>query len=211
MSARSPKQTDERIAIIVHADRVRALVVGGGPVAERKALAFAERGATVRVVAPKATPALIAAAAAGTLDLTLRSYASADIGDAELVIAATDDRAVNARIAADARSAHRLCNVADSPEDGSFSSVAQSANGALLVAIGANGVPAAASRILDAVATRFDARYDDALVALRTLRERLLASGNRADWERASNEMIGDDFVARVEDGRVVRDVARWP
>jgi siroheme synthase-like protein len=208
---RAPDAPDGRIAIVVHADQVRVLVVGAGPVAERKALAFAERGAAVRIVAPRATPALIAAAAAGTLDLTLRQYAAADIADAELIVAATDDRATNARVASDAREAHRLCNVADLADEGTFSSVAQSTNGALLIAVGANGVPAAASRILAAVSSRFDERYDDALVALRALRERLLSRGSREEWERASSEMIGDDFVARVEDGRVLRDVARWP
>ena len=81
--------TDGRVAIVVHADRVRVLVVGAGKVAARKALAFAANGATVRVIAPRAEPALRDAAAAGTLDLTLRSYQSTDIEDAELVIAAT--------------------------------------------------------------------------------------------------------------------------
>ena len=203
--------TDQRIAIVVHADRVRVLVVGAGKVAERKALAFATSGAAVRVVAPKAEPGLRDAAAAGTLDLTLRGYQSADIADAELVVAATDDRATNARVAADARAAHRLCNVADAPDEGSFSSIAQKANGGLLVAVGANGVPAAATRILAAIGGRFDARYDDALGALRSLRARLLARGGAAEWERASEQLIGDDFVARVEDGRVVRDAAGWP
>lgn len=187
------------------------LVVGAGKVAARKALAFASNGAVVRVIAPKAEPALRDAAAAGTLDLTLRGYLSADIADAELVIAATDDRATNARVAADARSAHRLCNVVDAPEDGTFSSIAQQANGALLVAVGASGVPAAAARILAAIGQRFDARYDDALGALRSLRERLLARGGTAEWERASGQLIGEDFIERVEDGRAVREAAGWP
>jgi len=202
---------DGRVAIVVHAERIRVLVVGAGRVAERKALAFAGNGAAVRVIAPKAEPGLRDAAAAGTLDLTLRGYQSADIADAELVIAATDDRATNARVAADARAAHRLCNVADAPDEGSFSSIAQQATGALLVAVGANGVPAAATRILAAIGRRFDARYDDALGALRALRERLLARGGAADWERASAQLIGEDFIDRVEDGRVVREAAGWP
>jgi hypothetical protein len=79
------------------------------------------------------------------------------------------------------------------------------------VAVGANGVPAAAARILAAIGTRFDARYDDALGALRALRERLLARGGASEWERASSQLIGEDFMERVEDGRVVRDAARWP
>jgi siroheme synthase-like protein len=204
-------RVDGRVAIVVHAERVRVLVVGAGKVAERKALAFAVAGAAVRVIAPKAEPGLRDAAAAGRLDLTMRSYEPADIADAELVIAATDDRATNARVATDARAAHRLCNVVDSPDEGSFSSVAQRAGSSLLVAVGANGVPAAAARILAAIGTRFDARYDDALGALRALRERLLSRGGASEWERASSQLIGDDFVERVEDGRVVRDAARWP
>lgn len=201
---------DSRVAIVVHADRVRVLVVGGGAVAERKALAFAERGATVRVVARRATDRLRDAAAHGDLDLTLRDYVEHDIADAELIVAATNERVVNARIVADARAAHRLCNVADRPDDGSFSSIAQRTSGALLVAVGANGVPAAASRVLDAVTGRFDARYGAALDALRALRERLLASDDRTAWDSASAELLGDDFCARVEDGRLEREARAW-
>jgi siroheme synthase-like protein len=198
------------MAIVLHAERVRVLVVGGGSVAERKALAFVERGASVRVVARRATDRLRDGAAHGDLDLTLRDYVEQDIADAELVIAATNERAVNARIAADARAAHRLCNVADRPDEGSFSSVAQRASGALLVAVGANGVPAAASRVLDAVTDRFDERYGRALDALRDLRERLLALDDRSAWDSASAELLGDDFCARVEDGRLVQEARAW-
>ena len=210
-AAASHPGVDGRVAIVVHAERVRVLVVGAGKVGERKALALASAGAAVRVIAPKAEPALRDAAASGTLDLILRGYQTADIADAELVIAATDDRSTNARVAADARAAHRLCNVADAPEEGSFSSIAQQSTGALLVAVGANGVPSAATRILAAIGERFDARYGHALGALRSLRERLLARGGAGDWERASAALIGEDFIARVEDGSVVRDAAGWP
>lgn len=202
---------DGRVAIVVHAERVRVLVVGAGKVAERKALAFAENGAAVRVIAPRAEAGLRDAAAAGTLDLTLRGYQSADIADAEIVIAATDDRATNARVAVDAKAAHRLCNVVDAPDEGNFSSVAQHVRGPLLVAVGANGVPAAATRILAEIGARFDTRYADALGALRALRERLLVRGGAGEWERAAAQLIGDDFIERVEDGRVVREAAGWP
>jgi cobalt-precorrin 5A hydrolase/precorrin-3B C17-methyltransferase len=206
----STRASDSRIAIVLHADRLRVLVVGGGAVAERKALAFANRGAMVRVVARRATDALRDAATHGDLDLTLRDYAPSDIADAELVVAATNERAVNARIAADARAAHRLCNVADRPDEGTFSSVAQRADGALLVAVGANGVPAAASLVLDAITARFDDRYGAALDALRDLRERLLADDDRTAWESASADLLGDDFCARVEDGRLVKEARAW-
>ena len=202
--------SDPRLAVVVHADRVRVLVVGGGPVAERRAFGFADRGGRVRVVAPHATDALRDAATRGKLDLSLRAYRAGDIADAELVVAATDDRATNAQVAADARNSHRLCNVADAPEEGSFSAIAQRTNGALLLAVGANGVPVAAARLLDVIGARFDARYGDAIDALRALRERMLARDDRAGWERASEQLLGEDFTARVEDGRLAREARGW-
>ena len=200
-----------RVAIVVHADRIRVLVVGAGSVGELRALRFADAGARVRVIAPRAEDALRHAAAAGRVDLALREYQSSDIADAELVIAATDDRETNARVAADARVAHRLCNVADLPDDGSFSAVAQRATGSLLIAVGTNGVPAAATRILAAICDRFDGRYADAIGALRLLRQRLLARGGREEWERASRELVGDSFTAQVEAGSTSRSAAGWP
>lgn len=206
----SAPAVDPRLAIVVHADRVRVLVVGGGTVAERRALGFAERGARVRVVAPRASEALRSAAARGVLDLSLRAYETGDVADAELVIAATDDRGANARVAADARAAHRLCNVADAPDEGSFTAIAQRATGALLLAVGANGVPSAASRLLEVIAARFDGRYGDAIDALRALRERLLARGARDEWERAAEQLLGEEFTTRVEDGRLAREARGW-
>ena len=201
---------DPRLAIVVHADRVKVLVVGGGAVAERRALGLAERGARVRVVAKRASDGLRDAAARGSIDLSLRGYESGDVADAELVIAATDDRATNARVAADARAVHRLCNVADAPDEGSFSAIAQRTTGALLLAVGANGVPAAASRLLEVIGARFDARYGEAFDALRALRERLLARDAREEWERASEQLLGEDFTTRVEDGRLAREARGW-
>lgn len=202
--------SDARLAIVLHADRLRVLVVGGGAVAERKAFAFVEHGARVRVIAPRATAAIRDAAARGALDLTLRGYEHGDVAAVEIVVAATDERAVNAAVAADARAAHRLCNVADAPDDGTFSSMAQRAHGALLVAVSASGVPAAAARVLDAIMSRYDARYGEAIGALRELRRRLLDAGDRAGWDRASARLIDDDFLLRVENGGVARDAREW-
>ncbi|HET9012598.1 MAG TPA: NAD(P)-dependent oxidoreductase, partial [Gemmatimonadaceae bacterium] len=99
--------------ILVEGSAIDVLVVGGGTVASRKAAVLIEAGARVRVVAPKVSDALRALADAGRVVVAERRYARADIGDAHLVIAATDDRAVNAAVTADAHAAARLVNVAD--------------------------------------------------------------------------------------------------
>jgi siroheme synthase-like protein len=198
------------VPILVEAAAVRVLVVGGGTVAARKAGALSEAGAQVRVVAPNISPVLHALAATGRVTLVERTYEPGDIGDVELVIAATSDRAVNAQVAAHAQAAHRLVNVADSPEDGSFATMAKHRSGSLVVGVSAGGVPGAAARIRDAIAQRFDSRYAHALADLAELRRSLLGRGDGQQWREFSREVIGDEFCSSVERASLDDQVAPW-
>jgi siroheme synthase-like protein len=189
--------------MILDGNRIRALIVGGGAVAHRKAVALLDAGASVRVVAPDIAPAL-RAVHNPRLRIDERVYDTADIGDATLVIAATDVRAVNARVAADARAAGRLVNVSDAPTEGDWVTVAAHRAGPLIIGVSAGGVPSAAARIRDAIAGRFDARYGEALAALAAIRQR------RGDWPAAESALIGPDFVDRVEAGDFAAQVAAW-
>src|SRR5216683_1208937 len=76
-----------------------AVVVGGGTVALRRARALVEAGARVTVIAPDVTSEL----AALPVTLRRRRYRDGDLAGAWLVHAATDDTAVNAAVAAEAR------------------------------------------------------------------------------------------------------------
>jgi siroheme synthase-like protein len=196
--------------ILVEAAAVRVLVVGGGIVATRKAGALCEAGAHVRVVAPSISAALRALVPTGRITLVERRYEAGDIADAELVIAATSDRAVNAVVATDARAAHRLVNVADSPDDGSFATMAKHRTGSLVVGVSTGGVPGAAARIRDAIAERFDSRYAHALSDLAELRRSLLDRGDGPAWREFSRQVIGDEFCASVERELLGEQVAPW-
>jgi precorrin-2 dehydrogenase/sirohydrochlorin ferrochelatase len=197
--------------VLLAGERISALVVGGGAVATRKALALLEAGATVRVVAPEVSAELRARAAAGApLQLTMRAYEAADVDDATVVIAATDSRAVNARVARDALALRRLVNVADAPEEGNFVTAATHRAGALVVAVTAGGVPTAARRVRDAVAERFDGRYARAVETLSELRRETLRAGGPAAWREAAAALVGDDFCASVESGTFFQRVAAW-
>jgi siroheme synthase-like protein len=192
---------------------IEALIVGGGAVAERKARALLDAEARVRVVAPVIAPALheLAARVSPRLSLLERPYAPTDIGHATLVVAATDDRTVNACVADDARRAGRLVNVADDPAAGNCMTVATHRRGPLVIGVTA-GVPTAAAYIRDAIAERFDDRYADALSALVALRTRLLAAGDREGWRRAASTFVDDAFCERVETGagQYVDEVTAW-
>src|SRR5207248_2221497 len=71
----------------------RAVVVGGGAVAEQKVLGLLDAGAHVTVVSGETTPRLEDLAARGAIEIRRRPYRSGDLAGAWLAIAATDDRA----------------------------------------------------------------------------------------------------------------------
>jgi siroheme synthase-like protein len=198
------------VPILVEGASLTVLVVGGGPVAARKAEAFAAAGASVRIVAIAPSPEVRDLARASGVVLAERAYEPGDIGDAALVVAATSDRATNAAIAADAREATRLVNVVDAPREGSFATMAVHRAGALVVGVSAAGVPGAAARVRDAIARRFDARYAGALDALATLRRALLDRGASSEWRALAAEVIDDDFCDTVETDRLDARVAAW-
>jgi len=197
--------------LLLEGTRVRALVVGGGRIAHRKAMALLERGAAVRVVAPEIGAALRDAAGQWPrLTLVERPYVGDDIADAVLVIAATNVREVNAAITADATARGRLVNVADFPEDGNCVTVASHSSGPLVVGVSAGGVPDAARRVRDAIARRFDARYGTAVTMLAALRRELLGAGDRDGWHAAKRDLVGDDFCGVVERDGFAECVASW-
>ncbi len=98
----------------------KVLVVGGGPVGERKCLRLLEAGAQVHLCCPTATPRLDSLAARRALVWHHKYYEPADMADVSLVFAATNDRQVNRQIALDAAARGLLCNVATASDGGHF-------------------------------------------------------------------------------------------
>lgn len=123
---------------------VVCVVVGGGPVAERKVLRLLMAGASVRVIAPQVTPNIGELAVRGRLLLVARALAPGDIRSLRprLVFAATDSAAVNARAAAEAHAIGALVNIASIGEsDTASADGARSASGASSAALSDFTVP----------------------------------------------------------------------
>jgi siroheme synthase-like protein len=196
---------------MLHGEAIEALVVGGGAVAARKARALLVAGARVRLVATEVGADVRAVKAAHpALQVEERPYARNDIGGAQLVIAATSDRATNRLVAEDGHAAHRLVNVADDPARGNCRTTATHRAGDLVIGVSAGGVPSAAVRIRDSLAERFGDRYGEAVATLASLRRRLLDAGASEEWNRAAGALIDEEFCARVESGAFEREAARW-
>ena len=200
-----------RLPLFIDGSQISALVVGGGRVATRKVLALREGGATVRVRAPRVSDELSRQAANDEHLLIERlAYDDTSIGDAMVVVAATDDPALNLRIARDARHARRFVLVAGDPAAGSCAMPAVHRSGDLVVAVASGGVPRASARVRDALARRLDNRYAAAIRAMSRLRQRLLADNDRAGWHAAADALLAEDFCESVENGAFSERLATW-
>ena len=195
--------------IALHGERVTAVVFGGGSVGTRKALALVEAGASVTVVAPVVSADLEEAERSRRVVVVRESYRKQYIERATLVIAATDSREVNAQIAVDANASNKLVNITDYPDEGNFHTMALHRSGDITIAVSSGGVPGAAARIRDAIAERFDARYQRAVSVLRGLRSASIARGDDV-WRNAADKLLGEDFCDSVEDGSFSQKVDSW-
>jgi precorrin-2 dehydrogenase/sirohydrochlorin ferrochelatase len=198
------------LPLYVEVSRLRVVVVGGGAVATRKVKQFAAARAQLRVIAPTLSDELEQLVLEHAIPVERREYQPDDIGDAQLIFAATSDPAVNSAIARDADALNRLVNVTDDASGGMFSVMASHKRGPLTVAVNAGGVPSAALRIRDAIAERFDARYGNAIEELVVLRRQMLNAGNAERWRACADAVIGEDFCDAVEGGSLAQRLAPW-
>lgn len=136
------------------------LVVGGGPVAERKVIPLLEAGARVRVVSPNLTPRLRQMVAHGEIAHRPGRFHETDLDGVCLVIGATGDVEVNARIARAAERRRLFCNIVDAPSLSSFIAPAVITRGDILIAISTSGrSPALAVRLKREIAALIGQEY----------------------------------------------------
>lgn len=104
-----------RFPLFVDLSGARCLVVGCGKVGERRARALARFGAMVSVIDPQAEDL-----EGEGITVCRRAYAAGDEAGCALVVAATDNRAVNHTVAERCRRLRIPVSVADAPQECTF-------------------------------------------------------------------------------------------
>jgi len=150
----------------------RCLVVGGGDIGLEKVEGLLACDADVTLIAPVAHPELEGLAAEGSIAWEKRAYAgAADLEDAFMVIAATDDSEVNIGVFDDAERRAMLVNIVDVPPLCNFILPAIVRTGPLAIAISTAGAsPALAKRIKREIAALFGEEYARLAVILNNAR-----------------------------------------
>ena len=131
----------------------RVVVVGGGPVATRRARGLVEAGADVHVVSPEVGPELAELAAGGALTWTARGYRAGDLAGAWLVHTATGNAEVDAQVLAEAEDGRVWCVQAADARAGTAWVPAVARVEDVVVAVTAGGDPRRAVTLRDAVGT----------------------------------------------------------
>jgi len=179
------------------------LLVGGGDVARRKLEWLARVGADVHLVSPRVDAATEELARRSGATLHRRVFSPADVEGKALVIAATDDSAVNEAVYRAATARHIWINTVDSAERSTvvFPSIVD--RDPVIVAIGTSGASPTLARL---VRGWIEARLPSRLGALARLAARLRTdaktrlpdlAARRAFWER----VLDGDVAERVYQG----------
>ncbi len=122
-----------RFPLFVDLNGKRAVIVGGGKIALRRAAVLLSFGAAVTLIAPEC-PAVPQGAV-----FCKRAYRAGDLDGAFLAVAATDCRAVNRRVGQDAKAAGIPVSVADRKEESSFFFPAVCAGSGLVAGVVSGG------------------------------------------------------------------------
>lgn len=150
------------------------LIVGGGVLAHRKASLLLRAGATLRFVSVNFSEEVINLASENHAELITSQFSAKHLHNAVLVIAATDDSAINKLVAAAANQKKLPVNVVDQPDLCSFIMPAIVDRSPLLVAISSSGAsPVLTRKIKELNETMLPNRIDQLARLLQSYREKV--------------------------------------
>ena len=136
------------------------LIIGGGATATRKARLLAGSGARLVVVAPYISDEMQALVKHSGGECHFRGFADDDLNTGVLVICATDDHEVNARVSALAQEQRLPVNVVDSPRLCSIITPAIVDRSPLMIAVTSGGeAPVLARQVRARLEALFPASY----------------------------------------------------
>jgi uroporphyrin-III C-methyltransferase / precorrin-2 dehydrogenase / sirohydrochlorin ferrochelatase len=205
----------------------RVVVVGGGHVATRRALALAEAEARVVVVSPAVSESLHSAIGRGSIEWLEREYQLGDLDGAWLVQTATHNADIDDRVARDAEELRIWCFKGGDPDNATAWMPAVAQVDDVTIAVSGGGDAKRASALRDSVAAalqsgdlplRHRTHHRGGFVALvgggpgdegllTTRGRRLLSQADVVVLDRLAPQSVLSELAADVE----VIDVGKMP
>jgi siroheme synthase-like protein len=225
MSTTPDPQPDDRpldYPVVLRVAGRRCLVVGGGPVAARRARALVEAGARVTVVAPLVDDAIERlsrrkpgigrrtpgpSGSSASLEIERRPYEAGEAAGYGLVVTATGRAEIDRLVVADAVAAGVLVNSADRHSPGSVQLPAVHRDGPITVAVSTGGAsPALARWIRNRIVASIPARVATMATLLDEARAAMRRAGRptgSVDWDSVLDRQVAPLMAeGRVDEAR---------
>lgn len=174
----------------------KAVVVGGGKIAERKIIALLKTGADIKVISPELTKKIEKEKLQGRIEHICRRYRKGDLKNAFLVIAATNSPAANELISKDAPC---LVNVVDTPHLCNFIVPSTVTRGPLCIAISTSGIsPALSMSIRKELEKLYGPGFSNYLKLLKKIRSQAMAHILNGKQRRNFLQAIASEKIAKM-------------
>jgi len=195
-SASSPSASIVYYPVFLNLQNKKAVVIGGGKVAERKILSLLKAKADITVISPDITAKIEKEKQKGTIKHINRRYRNGDITSAFLVIAATDSPRLNKLISDEAPC---LVNAVDMPSLCNFIVPSVVQRGFLTIAISTSGVSPALSRsIRKEIEDIYGPEFSEYLKALQCIRAEAMNVISNQKQRGAFLKSVASDGMIRV-------------
>lgn len=195
-------QSTQYYPVFLNISGRRCIVVGGGQVARRKVGTLLEHGANITVISPELCPELDQLAENGEIEVRQQGYREGDLAGAFVVIAATDDGAINQLVVREARERGILINVVDDADNSDFIAPSVVRRGDITIAISTAGrSPALARKLRTKVEEDFSDEYASLVNLVGEVRTEVRQRGIPVDNERWQEALDLDLLIGLLRQG----------
>ncbi len=178
------------------------LVIGGGKVASRKVFMLLRAGASVTVVSPELCQDLVIRKNEGEIAHLQRKFEDADLNNCKIIIASTNNEAVNSHVSVLAKSKGIPVNVVDAPKLCSFIVPSIIDRNPVQIAISTGGASPVLARLLRSrLETFIPSAYGRLATLVESFREKVKMKFSNTDeirtfWEGILEGPVADNLIA---------------
>ncbi|MBU1043716.1 MAG: bifunctional precorrin-2 dehydrogenase/sirohydrochlorin ferrochelatase [Candidatus Omnitrophica bacterium] len=185
-------------------DKMLCCVIGGGAVALRKVQTLLKSSDNITIISPKLCFQLKQLHKKNAFNYQKTEYKKNFIKDAFLIIAATNDQAVNAQIVKDANKMGKLINVVDVPEQCNFYLPSVVNKKGILLSISTQGAfPGLAKKIRQDTAVMIK-KYADNIGVLSRLRDEIkLKHKDKRTKKRLIDALLDDKILELINNKKI--------
>ncbi len=205
----------EYLPIFIQIKNRPCLVVGGGSIAARKVALLRKAQGSVTVVSPQLCEELDKLKAEGAIQHLAREFEDGDLAECVLVIAATDQRAVNEQVSAQAAKRRLPVNVVDNPDLCSFIMPSIIDRSPVVIAVSTGGSsPVLARLIRTKLEGSIPAAYGRLAKLVEGFRDRVKTAfpdveSRRGFWEKILEGSVAERvFSGHEEEAKKLLDAA---